>query len=333
MPLISVIIPAYNAEKTIRETIGSVLDQTFSDFELIVINDGSQDATLDIVNSIQDPRLKIFSYPNSGPQKSRNRGISHACSESEYFSFLDSDDLWTPDKLAAQLKALQENPQAGGVYSWTNYIDQSGKLLRQGPHFEFSGDIHAKLLLADFIGSGSNPLLRKQAVAKVGNFDEAIVGGQDWDMYLRVAAEYPFEVVPSVQILHRKAYGKSAKSWSANVERQEAGFKQVITKALERDPKTLQPIKKHIIANRYKTLAFDALQGYPEQKRGLTGARYLWRAISNDSDMLWNKVTWKAWMKIFIVVLLPAGIAQQLINKMKRLYSVDVLLSLVKLNP
>jgi glycosyltransferase involved in cell wall biosynthesis len=120
MPLISVIIPVYNGEKTIKETIEAVLNQTFSDFELIVINDGSQDSTLDIVSSIQEARIKVFSYPNAGQAISRNRGLSHACGE--FIAFLDADDLWTPDKLEAQLKALQANPQAGVAYSWTAWI-------------------------------------------------------------------------------------------------------------------------------------------------------------------------------------------------------------------
>ncbi|WP_329607065.1 glycosyltransferase family A protein [Planktothrix agardhii] len=103
MPLISVIIPAYNAEKTIQETIYSVLKQTWQDFELIVINDGSQDATLEVLSSIQDPRLRILSYSNAGLASSRNRGITEATGE--YISFMDADDLWTPDKLEAQFQA------------------------------------------------------------------------------------------------------------------------------------------------------------------------------------------------------------------------------------
>ncbi len=101
MPKISVIIPVYNAEETIKETLESVLSQTFSQFEIIVINDGSQDKTLEIVSRILDPRLKVLSYPNAGVSVSRNRGISQAAGE--YVSFLDADDLWTPDKLETQL--------------------------------------------------------------------------------------------------------------------------------------------------------------------------------------------------------------------------------------
>lgn len=110
MPTISVIIPVYNGQKTIKETIQSVLNQTFADWELIIVNDGSQDATLEIINSINDYRIKVFSYSNAGVSSSRNRGIDQA--QGEFISFLDADDLWTPDKLKEQLKALQENPQA-----------------------------------------------------------------------------------------------------------------------------------------------------------------------------------------------------------------------------
>lgn len=104
MPTISVIVPAYNAENTILETIGSVQQQTFSDFELIVINDGSNDRTLELLNSLTDSRLKIFSYENAGVGVARNRGISHATGK--FIAFLDADDLWTPDKLELQLATL-----------------------------------------------------------------------------------------------------------------------------------------------------------------------------------------------------------------------------------
>ncbi|HBL15031.1 MAG TPA: glycosyl transferase family A, partial [Cyanobacteria bacterium UBA11162] len=110
-------------EKTIKETIESILNQTFVDFELIVINDGSTDSTVDIVTSIQDSRLQVFSYPNAGLAASRNRGIDRATGK--YISFIDADDLWTPDKLERQLKALEENPQAAVAYSWTDCIDES----------------------------------------------------------------------------------------------------------------------------------------------------------------------------------------------------------------
>src|SRR4028118_518511 len=121
MPQISVIIPAYNAERTIRETIESVQQQTFLDLELIVINDGSKDRTVELVQSIKDDRLKIFSYENGGVCVARNRGIDHA--NGEFIAFLDADDLWTPDKLELQAAALKQHPEAGVAYSWTYFMD------------------------------------------------------------------------------------------------------------------------------------------------------------------------------------------------------------------
>jgi len=100
--------------------------QIYSNFELIVIDDGSNDSTLDVIKNIQDSRLKVFPYPSAGSAAvSRNRGFSHA--SGEFIVFLDADDLWTPDKLEAQLAALQENPPAAVAYSWVDRIDESSQ--------------------------------------------------------------------------------------------------------------------------------------------------------------------------------------------------------------
>src|SRR4028119_270042 len=128
MPTISVIVSAYNAEQTILETITSVLNQTFSNFELLVINDGSTDRTLELLSTVKDPRLKIFSYPNGGVSVARNRGITQA--SGEFIAVLDADDLWTVDKLELQLAALQEHPEAGLAYSWAYYMDEQAKSIQ-----------------------------------------------------------------------------------------------------------------------------------------------------------------------------------------------------------
>lgn len=319
--LISIIIPAYNAEKTIKKTIESILKQTFLYFEVIVINDGSEDSTLDIVNSIQDPRLKVFSYPNSGPQKSRNRGISQA--SGEYLSFLDADDLWTPDKLESQLKALEEYPQAGVAYSWTDWIDEDGKVWRRGSYISAEGNVYEKLLLIDFIGSGSNPLIRREALAQVGDFDESLVGNQDWEMWLRLAASHPFTVVPRTQILYRKS--PNSNSWSNNVERQELAFQQVLRKVLNQAPKSIQDRKKDIIGNRYKSLVVEALERPSGRSRAFTSARFLWIAIKNDPSLIRARVLVKVVLKIALIAILPPKMAQELLSKMGQLSDVQAL--------
>jgi glycosyltransferase involved in cell wall biosynthesis len=300
MPQISVVVPAYNAEKTIKATVDSVLNQSFSDLELIVVNDGSKDSTLDVLSNIKDPRLKVFSHSNSGPQISRNRGIQEATGE--YISFLDADDLWTPDKLESQFNALQANPDAAVAYSWTDWIDERDRFLRRGTHISATGDVFAKLLLIDFVESGSNPLIRRYALDAVGNFDESLVGGQDWDMWLRLAAKFPFAVVSSPQILYRKY--PNSNSWSNNVERQEIGFKRVIKKALSEAPDSVKRYQKDIISNRYKCLIVDALERPAGRKRALTTARFLWIALKNDPSLIRARVLAKVVLKTTLVALL-----------------------------
>jgi len=326
MSLISVIIPVYNGEKTIQETIESVLNQTFTDFELIVINDGSQDATLEIVERIQDPRLKAFSYTNAGQATSRNRGISHACGE--YISFIDADDLWTPDKLEAQLRALQDNSQAAVAYSWTKCIDELGNFSRRGSHISVNGDVYAKLLLIDFIENGSNPLIRAQAIAEVGGFDESMTPSEDRDLWLRLAARYHFVAVPSPQVLYRQ----SANSASANILRMEAASLRVIEQAFSQAPEFLQYLKQSSLANIYKGLTFKALESPLDRQRGLTAARLLWNAVKNDPALLRSRVILKVLFKIAVVTLLPPQQAQALLAKAKGLANTTTLLGYLQLD-
>jgi glycosyltransferase involved in cell wall biosynthesis len=327
MPLISVIIPAYNGEKTIRETIESVLNQSFKDFEILVINDGSQDATLDIINSIKDFRLKVFSYSNAGQAVSRNRGFSQ--SSGEFIAFLDADDLWTPTKLEAQLKALQDNPQAAVAYSWSDFIDEKGQFLRGASRSTLSGDVYAKLLLTDFLDNGSNPLIRRQALIEVGGFDETLTPAEDWDMWLRLAARYHFVLVPAPHILYRL----SANSESSNLLRMESACVRVIKSAFKQAPDSLQHLKRHSFANIYKYLIFKCFDRSVKRSRALVAAKFLWGAVRNEPSLLQKRITWKVLLKIAIIIFLQPQLAQALLTKMKRLADLETLLLHMRLEP
>ncbi len=312
MSIISIIIPIYNGERTIRKTIESVLNQTFADFEVIAINDGSEDSTLEIINSIPDSRLKVFSYPNAGVAASRNRGL--ALATGDYISFIDADDLWTPDKLEAQFKALQANPQAAVAYSWTAWIDESGQFLRPGGNITVNGSAYEKLLLRDFVESGSNPLIRRQALAEVGSFDQSVTPAEDWDMWLRLAAHYEFVTVPAAQILYR-VYPSSA---SFNVWKMETASLKVIEKAFAQAPESLNQLKKEVLGNRYKYLTLKAIEGTPERKRGLAAIRFFWRAVSYDPTWLRRtQLMLIVFFKISIATLLPLQQAQALLTLAK----------------
>ncbi|MEH2240651.1 glycosyltransferase [Nostoc sp.] len=299
-PKISVIIPAYNSEKTINYTIQSVLNQTFTHLELIVINDGSQDSTLKVVTQIQDSRIKVFSYSNAGGNVSRNRGLQRAVGE--FVSFLDADDLWTPDKLQSQLKALQENITAKVAYSWTDYIDANGQFIVSGKRINVNGSAYENLLLNNFLENGSNPLICRKALMTLGGFDESLSAAQDWDMWLRLASKFDFICVPSVQILYRI----SANSVSTNVIRQEKACLQVLERAYKERPSTLKQSWNISLANLYKYLTCKALQKPFNRQKGLASARFLWKYFLNDPLRLQNlNFTLKLLLKTIIIFTSP----------------------------
>ena len=315
MPSLSVIVPVYNGEQTIRETIDSVLQQTFSDFELIVINDGSQDSTLEVVSSIPDARIKIFSHPNAGQAISRNRGIERA--SGEFIAFLDADDLWKPDKLEVQLKALEANPQAAVAYSWTDFIDKSGQFLGNGTRINYSGNVYEKLLVRNFLEHGSNPLIRRQALTEVGAFDASLTPAEDWDLYLRLASCYNFIAVPSAQVLYRV----SANSSSTNVSRMEAASLQVIERAFNQAPASLQHLKKYSLSTLYVYLMFKSLENPSKRQNSVAAIRYLGLAIRSDLSVLRRRQTLlKALLKISAMSLLPADQNRALITIAKRFF-------------
>jgi glycosyltransferase involved in cell wall biosynthesis len=323
MPLVSVVVPVYNGEKTIQETVESVLSQTLSDLELLVINDGSQDSTLERVSSFQDSRIKVFSYANAGLAASRNRGLKLA--SSDYISFIDADDLWTLDKLESQYQALQKNPQAAVAYSWTDYIDDSSQFLRRGSHITVNGNVYAKLLIIDFLENGSNALIRKQALIDVGGFDESLPAAEDWDIFLKLAAYYPFVTVSSPQILYRL----SSNSMSANVVRQEAACVTVLNRAFTQAPESLQYLKRYSFGNLYKYLTAKILEGYPDRQRGLAASRLFWNCIQQDPSLLSARVTLKVLVKIAAMTVLPSPLSQILLAKTKKVFNTNTLLGLM----
>lgn len=324
MPLISVVIPVFNGEKTIKETVESVLKQTFSDFELIVINDGSQDATEEVLLTIKDNRIQVYSYPNAGLAASRNRGIVHAIGE--YIAFIDADDLWTSDKLEAQFNALKTHPDAAVAYSWTDYIDEFSQFLRRGSHITVNGDVYAHLLVIDFLENGSNPLIKKQAFVEIGNFDESLTAAEDWDLLLRLASRYHFICVASPQILYRI----STNSMSANVLQQEEQTLKVIERAFNQAPEALQYLKKQSLANLYKYLTYKAMAGQLKSENGLMAARFIIQAVRNDTSLLKKKVMGKVLFKILAMILLPPQLAQTTITKFKPLSNTTTLLGYIQ---
>ena len=183
--LVSVIIPICNGAVTIATAIQSVLDQTYQDFEILVIDDGSTDRSVPIIANFNDQRIQCFSYPNAGPAVSRNRGMKRA--RGEFTAFLDADDLWLPSKLDGQLHQLRANQDAVLAYGWANYVDEQYQFLCADDRPCYTGNVYQQLLSHNFIISGSNTMIRSCVFNEVGLFNESLFAVEDWELHTRIA--------------------------------------------------------------------------------------------------------------------------------------------------
>lgn len=281
-PLVSVVIPAHNAAATVRETISSVLRQTFDHFELIVINDGSTDATEQIVADITDSRVQCFSFANAGPSAARNRGMER--STGEFIAFLDADDLWLPGKIAAQVEALQKNPDAALAFSWSDSIDESGSFLKKGNYVRPEDPVYEQLIAWNFLDNGSTPMVRRGALQEVGFFDETLRLGEDWDMWLRLAFRYPIVCVPEVHVLYRVRKSSA----SSNVKPLAEGTLEVLRRALDRLPpgakrNRLERTAKAIL---YQSLAMRLVETSTGRRSGMEAAGYWWKYVTTIPNPL-----------------------------------------------
>lgn len=309
MPRVSVIVPAYNAEQTIVETICSVQAQTFSDFELIVIDDGSTDRTLERLEAAGDSRLRILSHENAGACSARNRGIGRATGE--YLAFLDADDLWTPDKLQHQVAALEARAAAGVAYSWTRFVDQNGRdLYEQRPVF-LEGDVYRELLVTNFTCGGSNVLVRRQAIEATGGFDVSLRVSQDWEFCVRLAARWPFVVVPRHQILYRQWSGSWTWSISAAQDLWEEDGVRTIERVFESVPADLQPLKKRRLGTFYLHLAHRSLVCAADRAAALHAGRSLWRALRLDPRLVRDPAAQRILARWLLMQVLPWRAARQ----------------------
>ncbi len=209
MPRVSIIIPTYNSAQFLPSTLDSVFQQTFRDFEVIVIDDGSTDNTREVLA----PYLSQIHYlyqDNQERSAARNHGLAYA--QGELIAFLDSDDLWLPHKLERQIKVMDEHPEVVLVFSQAYYVNSEGK---PAP---FCGDwidgrpaerIEIRSFFEDFAqgnvvyGGGSTALVRREALNKAGNFDIHITHGEDWDLWWRLSRLGLFAYIPEPLIFYR----------------------------------------------------------------------------------------------------------------------------------
>jgi len=199
-------MPAYNAEAFIGQSVESVIDQSYDRWELIVVNDGSTDRTAEIVSKYPDPRIKLIHQKNGGEASARNTALRNA--QGEFLAFLDADDLFLPNHLELTVGYLQNNGQVDSVYSDGYYIDQDGNRLqalssrRSGP---FEGHIFDKVIYSSNVfGPPACVVLRMNLIASHDlRFDENIVIGPDWDFFTKYANVGRFGYIDQFTCLYR----------------------------------------------------------------------------------------------------------------------------------
>ena len=224
LPRVSVVIPTYNRSRLLRETVESVLAQTYPNVETIVVIDGSTDDTAEMLAQYAG-QVTVIRQANQGVAAARNRGMRAA--SGEYVTFLDDDDLILPAKIARQVHALSSHPDAGVAHCRYYFADEDGRYLQKKGLLP-EGDILHRLLHTNFIWMGA-PLIRRRCLDRVGGFDEHIPGTTaDWDLWLRIAqADYPFACVQEPLGVYRLQQD----SMMADVARLEAGMFAVADRA------------------------------------------------------------------------------------------------------
>lgn len=192
MPKVSVIIPTYNRAKLIRRAVDSVLSQSYKDYEIIIVDDGSTDNTKEILANY-DGSIRYIYKNNEGISATRNRGIKEA--KGEFIAFLDSDDEWLPDKLALQADLLEKNKKLGLVCSKMIILNGNSEKIGMKPEQKTGEDFRELLEIGGDLPT-STVMVRKECFDKVGVFDELLPPMEDFEMWVRIASKYDIYTVP-----------------------------------------------------------------------------------------------------------------------------------------
>jgi len=203
--LVSIIMPAYNGEKFVEQAIESVIAQTYSKWELVVVDDGSEDRTASILSAFKDSRIKYFYQENKGQASALNHGLDVA--QGDYITTLDVDDWLTPNSVFDRVYFLDTHPEFGVVYGDGVYCDINGNpLMRFSENRvgDVTGNVYDALIATPFFGTGGNVMVRREAFENDHiRYDESIIWCQDYDVYIRIAEQTAFGVIDAVLIWYR----------------------------------------------------------------------------------------------------------------------------------
>lgn len=318
MKLISVIVPVYNLEQYIVDTIESVLRQTYQHFELIVVDDGSTDRTAEICESFDEPKLKLIRQKNQGANAARNAGLRAA--QGDYIAFLDGDDLWFPEKLAKHIEHLEQSPEVGISYSQSVFIDEAGESMGLYQMPKLTDITIRDVLCRNPISNGSCAVLRKEVFEDIKfqddldgteqdfYWDERLQGSQDLDCWFRIAlqTDWKMEGIPEILTLYRV----NSNGLSAKLLKKQESWEQVIEKTREYAPDQVAQWENPARAYHLRYLARRAVT----LRDGKTALNLAWNAITTHPKMMLEepKRTGVTLAAATVLSVLPQPVYQQL---------------------
>jgi len=324
MKIVSVIIPVYEVEKYIASAVQSVIEQTYQDWELLIIDDASPDRSIEICQQFSDPRIQIICQENRGLAGARNTGIRHAVGE--YIAFLDGDDIWLPQKLEKHIAHLQAHPQTGVSFSQSVFIDEAGKLLGNYQMPQLTGITPAYLLRCNPVGNGSAAVVRRSALDAIRftanlhgttedfYFDEHFRRSEDIECWLRITLQTTWELngLPEVLTMYRV----NSAGLSASLLPQLASWEQMIEKTRSYAPSLIAQSAKQARAYQLRYLARSALR----LQAGVMAVKLIHQALMAHWQILLEepRPTFLTWVAAYILCLLP------------RLYSQIELVAVIK---
>lgn len=229
--LVSVVIPTYNGGRYIVSTINSALAQTYFPIEVIVVDDGSSDDLVSVLQPVWS-RIHYVRQENKGPAAARNHGIR--LSKGVYIAFLDHDDIWLPEKIAAHVALMKENPACGLVYSFHRLIDGSGKHIdNRAPLDSPSGKVLLDFAFKNRITTFSATLFRRSVFDVIGFLDESdeLLTADDYDIYLRVLEKYEVLFAPGSPVYYRIHDGNLVKNYYMNYSATVAVLNRLLNRA------------------------------------------------------------------------------------------------------
>ena len=249
--LVSVIMPAYNVENYIRDSINSVLRQTWSEIEVIVVNDGSTDKTLEIINEFKD-KITIVSQENSGVSAARNNAVKLA--NGKWIAFLDGDDLWKPEKIEKQ---LAKTTKTRWSHTDSRYfgITTDKPLYRSDLTEMHHGYVFSEIILANFITT-STVLMERTLYLEYNGMDQSLDALEDWKLWVSIAKKYPISYVPEPLTDYRVYPGSASRKARSILPIHEKVIKRIFTELVD-DP-GLKKLQSDALRNSFKICAYIA---------------------------------------------------------------------------